>query len=75
MVRVRLSRYARARAGYLAGMLLIVVGIFLAEGLAAALIVAGINVAVSFLLLYDVEGSQEGEPAPVDSSRRFDPTL
>jgi lipopolysaccharide export LptBFGC system permease protein LptF len=53
--RVRLTRRRRALAGYVLGCLLVVAGVYVAFGLAGALVVAGVITAASFLLLADVE--------------------
>lgn len=63
----RLSRRARARIGWWLGWLLVVVGLLLVC-VAAALVVAGLVVALTFLLLYDVdEEANDGQPASVRS--------
>lgn len=76
MGRVRLTRRRRALLGYLAGVLLILAGVYLAFGLAAALVVGGVVTAASFLLLTDVEEVPVEPPAvAVSQVRRYDPTL
>lgn len=77
MGHVRLTRRRRALLGYILGCALVVAGVWVAQGLAAALIVAGIITAVSFLLLADVdEGATREPPAvAVAPQRFFDPTL
>jgi hypothetical protein len=74
---VRLTRRRRALLGYITGCAAMVAGIYLVKGLAAALIVAGVICAVSFLLLTDVE-EVTGEPPAASAAppvRGFDPTL
>lgn len=72
----RTSRATVARAGYVAGLIALIAGIYLTRGLGLALVVAGAVTAASFLLLYDVEGGTPVEPPAVDPPRRvFDPTL
>jgi hypothetical protein len=75
--RVRLSRRRRALLGYLLGCALVVAGAWVARGLAAGLIVAGLITAANFLLLTDVDEGVSGEPPAVAVSpvRHFDPTL
>jgi hypothetical protein len=53
--RVHVSRTARARAGWVLGWLVTCAGIYLTLGLGAALIIAGLVIAGSFLGLYDVD--------------------
>jgi hypothetical protein len=73
---MRASRATIARFGYVAGLVAFVAGIYLTRGLGLALVVAGAITALSFLLLYDVEGGTPVEPPPVDPPKRvFDPTL
>lgn len=73
---MRMSRATIARAGYVAGLIALVAGIYLTRGLGLALVVAGAVTALSFLLVYDVEGGTPVEPPPVDPPKRvFDPTL
>lgn len=74
MGRLRLNRRRRSLLGYLAGCLLVVAGVWVAQGLAGSLITAGVITAGSFLLLTDVE---EGpvEPPAVAVWPRHDPTL
>jgi len=72
--RLRLTRRRRALLGYVAGCALIVAGVWMAQGPAVALIVAGVIAAASFLLLTDVEEGT-GEPPSVAVARRHDPTL
>jgi hypothetical protein len=73
---LRLSRVALARAGFVAGLVALVAGIYLTRGLGLALVVGGAVTALSFLLLFDVEGGTPVEPPPADPPRRvFDPTL
>ncbi|MGX1223147.1 hypothetical protein [Streptomyces ambofaciens] len=55
MGRIRLTPEGRARAGVLAGGLLITVGIGLGIDLAAALMVGGVLLVVYCLLLTDVD--------------------
>ncbi len=50
------SRGARARAGYAAGVAMTSWGVGVNWGFGWALMVAGMVAAVSFLLLYDVDG-------------------
>jgi hypothetical protein len=70
------NRVAVARFGYVAGLIALVAGIYLTRGLGLALVVAGAVTALSFLLLYDVEGGTPVEPPSADPPRRFfDPTL
>jgi hypothetical protein len=75
--RVRLTRRRRALLGYLLGCALVVAGAWVARGLAAGLVVAGVITAVSFLLLSDVDEGGSGEPPAVAVApvRHFDPTL
>lgn len=77
MGRVRLTRRRRALLGYLLGCALVVAGAWVARGLAAGLIVAGLITAANFLLLADVDEGVSGEPPAVAVSpvRHFDPTL
>jgi hypothetical protein len=78
MGRFRLTRRHRALLGYILGCVLVVAGAWVAQGLAAALIVAGIITAASFLLLTDVDEGGTGEPPAVavaHQRRSFDPTL
>jgi uncharacterized membrane protein len=74
--RIRLTRRRRALLGYVLGVALVIAGAWVARGLAAGLITAGLITAVSFLLLTDVEEAT-GEPPAVAVSpvRRYDPTL
>lgn len=74
---LRLTRRRRALLGYLAGIALVVAGVWVAQGLAGALIVAGVITAMSFLLLADVdeEGTREPPAVAVAPQRFFDPTL
>jgi hypothetical protein len=73
---LRLSRVALARAGFVAGLVALVAGIYLTRGLGLALVVGGAVTALSFLLLFDVEGGTPVEPPSADPPRRvFDPTL
>lgn len=65
MGRVRVTRAARAQAGFSAGVLIAAAGVFLAFGLGWALIVAGSAVTAGFALLYDVS-----EPELPHSTRR-----
>jgi hypothetical protein len=58
----RLTRTARARTGYFAGLVLIASGLWLALGLGWGLIAAGAGVIAYFALLYDVD-----EPLPYDN--------
>lgn len=51
----------RARLGFALGCLLLVAGVFVLLGLGAALIVAGVLVAGSFLVLTDVDGKGGGD--------------
>lgn len=66
---VRVSRRKdQARLGYVASCVVLVVGLYLAVGLAAALVAGGAIGAVSFLLLYDVSDDRRDdvrEPASV----------
>lgn len=76
MGHVRLTRKRRALLGYLLGCALVVAGAWVARGLAAGLIVAGVITAASFLLLTDVEGGTGEPPAvAVAPQRLYDPTL
>lgn len=71
-----MNRAAVARAGYVLGLVALVAGIYLTRGLGLALVVAGAVTALSFLLLYDVEGGTPVEPPAVAAPQRtFDPTL
>lgn len=71
-----MKRTTVARFGYAAGLIALIAGIYLTRGLGVALVVAGAVTALSFLLLYDVEGGTPVEPPPVDPPHRvFDPTL
>ena len=54
MGRVRVSRVARARIGYFAGVAMVAVGVFLAVSLGWALVVTGVGVIAAAVLLYDV---------------------
>jgi hypothetical protein len=73
---LRMSRATIARTGYVAGLIALIAGIYLTRGLGLALVVAGAVTALSFLLLYDVEGGTPVEPPAVDAPKRvFDPTL
>lgn len=56
-----MSRTARARLGYFAGVLLIAAGLGLALGLGWGLIAAGVGLVAYMVLLYDVD-----EPGPTD---------
>lgn len=73
----RLTRRRRALLGYLLGCALVVAGIYVANGLAGALVVAGVITAASFLLLTDVDEGVTREPpaVAVAPQRRYDPTL
>jgi hypothetical protein len=74
--RLRLTRRRRALAGYVLGCVLVVAGVWLAQGAAGALIVAGVIAAASFLLLTDVEEGKGEPPAVAVAPQRFhDPTL
>lgn len=76
MGRIRLTRRRRALLGYVLGVALVVAGAWVARGLAAGLITAGLITAVSFLLLSDVEEAPVEPPAvAVSSFGRYDPTL
>lgn len=57
--RVRLSRTTRAQLGWWLGWLIACVGVLLGVGLAAAMVVAGLVLAGTFLLLYDVDEPDE----------------
>jgi hypothetical protein len=57
----RVTRTARARTGYFAGLLLLAVGLGLALGLGWGLTAAGVGLIAYFTLLYDVD-----DPAPLD---------
>jgi hypothetical protein len=73
---LRLTRRRRSTAGYVLGCLLVVAGMWVAQGLAGALITAGIITAASFLLLTDVEEVASEPPAVAATPQRFfDPTL
>jgi hypothetical protein len=72
-----LTRRRRALLGYVLGCALVVAGVWVAQGLAGALIVAGVITAASFLLLTDVEEGKR-EPSSVASAAQrifHDPTL
>lgn len=76
MGRLRLNRRRRSLLGYIAGCLLVVAGVWVEQGLAGALITAGVITAGSFLLLTDVEEAPVEPPAvAVSQVRRYDPTL
>ena len=77
MGRLRLTRRRRALLGYLLGCALVVAGAWVARGLAAGLIVAGIITAANFLLIADVTEGGSGEPpaVAVAPQRFYDPTL
>lgn len=76
MGRLRLNRRRRSLLGYLLGCALIVAGVWVASGLAGALVTAGVITAGSFLLLTDVEeGPVEPPAVAVSQVRRHDPTL
>jgi hypothetical protein len=77
MGRLRLTRRRRALLGYVLGCVLVVAGAWVARGLSAALITAGVITAASFLLLTDVDEGGSGEPPAVAVApvRYFDPTL
>lgn len=60
--RRRVTRAARARAGYFAGVLLIAVGIGLVLGLGWALVAAGVGLIAYMVLLYDVDEPEQVEP-------------
>lgn len=51
----RVTRSARARTGYFAGVLLVAAGLFLTFGSGWALIAAGVGLVVYVVLLYDVD--------------------
>lgn len=53
----RLSRIARARAGYAGGLLATTIGVGIELGVGWALILGGLATSTSFLLLYDVDES------------------
>lgn len=59
MGRLRLSKPVRARLGYLLGLMLGSIGLYLALGLGWSLVAAGAGVCAGFVWLYDVS-----EPAP-----------
>jgi len=75
--RVRLTRRRRALLGYVLGCVLIIAGVYVAQGVAGAFVTAGIITAASFLLLTDVdeEGTREPPAVAVAPQRFFDPTL
>jgi hypothetical protein len=75
--RLRLTRKRRALLGFIVGCALVVAGVYVARGLATALVVAGLITAASFLLLADVEEGTGEPPAVADPRTRrvFDPTL
>lgn len=75
MGHLRLNRRRRALLGYIAGCLLVVAGMWVAQGPAGALITAGVITAASFLLLADVEEDTVEPPAVAAAPHRFDPTL
>jgi hypothetical protein len=58
----RVTRTARARTGYFAGLTMIGIGLALALGLGWGLLAAGIGMIVYFTLLYSVD-----EPLPYDN--------
>ena len=73
---LRVTGRARALLGYTLGCVVVVAGVWVARGLAAALIVAGVICAASFLLLTDVEEGTGEPPAVAVAPQRFnDPTL
>lgn len=72
---VPVNRPTVARAGYVAGLIALIAGIYLTRGLGVALVVAGAVTALSFLLLYDVEGGPVEPPAVDPPKRVYDPTL
>lgn len=49
------NRSVRAALGWWSGLALLVAGVFLAFGVAVSLMVAGVAVAATFLLIYDVD--------------------
>jgi hypothetical protein len=57
----RLTRTARARAGYFLGVLLLAAGVGLAIAVGWGLVAAGAGLIAYFTLLYDVD-----EPGPYD---------
>jgi hypothetical protein len=57
----RVTRTARARTGYFAGLLLLAVGLGLTLALGWGLVAAGVGMVAYFTLLYDVD-----EPGPYD---------
>lgn len=63
----RISRVARARLGYFAGVLLIAVGLGLAIGLGWGLVAGGVGLVAAAVLLYDVD---EPEPGELEGVRR-----
>ena len=63
----RVTRAARARAGYILGLLLVAVGVGLALGLGWGLVVAGVGLIAYVVLLYDVD---EAEPLDPDMEVR-----
>ena len=60
----RITRVARARTGYFAGLLLITSGLWLVLSLGWALIASGVGVIAYFVLLYSVD-----EPLPYDNDQ------
>lgn len=57
--RLRLSKAAQARAGWWFGWLMVAAGVYLAFGLASALIAFGVVFALTFLVLHDVDEPDE----------------
>lgn len=59
MVRIRVTRAARAQAGVLAGGAMVAAGCGLALGLAAGLVAGGLLLMSFCLLLTDVDGGKQ----------------
>lgn len=57
----RVTRTARARAGYFSGLLLLAAGLVLTISLGWGLVAAGVGLIAYFTLLYDVD-----DPAPFE---------
>lgn len=65
--RRRVTRIARARTGYLVGVLLIAVGVGIALGLGWGFVAAGAGLVAGSVWLYDVD---EPDPAEVEGVHR-----
>lgn len=59
MGRLRLSKVARARAGYFAGALIIGAGVWLIAGAGWALVALGVLVVAYFIVLYDLDEKEK----------------